>query len=164
MSDANIVTVTHGEQTVGFLAHMPAPVPNGEAEENADRNFLWPEGKQAAAAHRSHVIVTNMGGQQGSPVQSAITLSKLALAALDLFDGLGVYWGTACVCNSRQVFEEFCADMSDEHFPVPVWLRFQIARAADDEIRLYTLGMEQFGLMDIEVDRSPMPFDELFGF
>src|SRR5262245_545290 len=53
----NIVTVSHGKQTVGFLAHMAAPIPNGEAEANADGNFLWPDGKEEAAKHRSHVIV-----------------------------------------------------------------------------------------------------------
>jgi hypothetical protein len=34
-----IVTVSRGSDTVGFIAHMPAPIPGGEAEANADRNF-----------------------------------------------------------------------------------------------------------------------------
>jgi len=37
VDDREIVTVSHGKTTVGFLAHMPPPIPNGEAEENADR-------------------------------------------------------------------------------------------------------------------------------
>lgn len=160
----NVVTVTRGESIVGFLAHVPAPIPDGEAEGNADGNFLWPNGRDEAAKHRSHVIVTNLGAGDQTPVQSAIAVSRLALVALKLFDGIGVYWGNASVCNSRDVFEGFCEDLSEEHIPVPVWLRFQLVRASDDEIGLYTLGMGQFGLMDIEVDRCIMNPQDLFEF
>jgi len=160
----NIISVTRGKSTVGFLAHMPAPIPNGEAEENADGNFLWPNGKAEAARHRSHVIVTNLGADDQTPIQSAIAVSRLALAALKLFDGIGVYWGNASVCNSRQVFEEFCENMSEEHVPVPAWIRFQPVRASDDEVGLYTLGMRQFGLMEIEVDRCRRSPQDLFEF
>jgi Domain of unknown function (DUF4261) len=164
VSEGNIITVAHGETTVGFLAHMPAPIPKLEAEENADHNFLWPNGRAEAAQHRSHVIVTNIGAGDQTPLQSAITVSRLALVALKLFDGMAVYWGNASVCNSRQVFEGFCENISEEHVPVPVLLRFQPVRASNDEIGLYTLGMGQFGLMDVEVDRCRMNLQELFEF
>ena len=164
VGEENIITVTHGEDTLGFLAHMPAPIPGGEAEDNADGNFLWPNGKDEAAKHGSHVIVTNISGGEQTPVQSAIAVSRLALVALDVFDGIGVYWGNASVCNSRRVFEEFCESISEEHVPVPVWLRFQLVRASNDAIGLYTLGMPQFGLMDIEVDRCKMDLEEAFEF
>lgn len=164
VGEEDIVAVTCGEDTIGFLAHVPAPIPDGEAEANADGNFLWPNGKVEAGKHRSHVIVTTVGGGKQSPAQAAIAVAQLALVALDLFDGLGVYWGNACVSNSREIFEGFCDDISEEHLPVPVLLRFQVIRASDDEIGLYTLGMSQFGLMDLEVDRCQMDLDELFEF
>jgi hypothetical protein len=163
-TDANIISVNRGEDTVGFLAHMPAPIPNGEAEDNADRNFLWRNGKSEAAQHKSHVIVTNIGAGDQTPVQSALAVSRLALVALKLFDGIGVYWGNASVSNSREIFEDFCKDISEEHVPVPVWLRFQLVRVSQNEIGLYTLGMRQFGLMDIEVDRTTKQLEELFEF
>lgn len=164
VAKGDIITVTRGKDTVGFLAHMPAPIPGGEAEDNADGNFLWPDGKDEAAAHRSHVIVTNIGSGEQTPVQSALEVSRLALVALDVFNGIGAYWGNACVCNSREIFESFCEDMSEEHVPVPVWLRFQVVRVSDEEIGLYTLGMRQFGLMEIEVDRCRMELEDLFEF
>lgn len=160
----NLVTVTFGGETIGFLAHMPAPIPGGEAEKNADGNFLWPEGRKAVADHRAHIIVTNIGAGDQSPVQSAIAISRLAIVGLRLFDGLGVYWGNACVCNSRTVFEGFCQDMSEDQLSVPMWLRFQLFRTSDGNIGMYTLGMSQFGLMDIEVERCTLDVRDLFGF
>lgn len=164
ISDDDIVTVTRGDDTVGFLAHVPAPIPGDEVADCADGNVLWPNGRDEAAKHRSHVIVTNFGGEGQSPIESAIVVSQLALVALDAFDGIGVYWGNGSVCNSREVFESFCDDISEEHLPAPMWLRIQLVRAANDELGVYTLGMSQFGLMDIEVDRCAMSPRELVEF
>lgn len=162
--DPNIFIVEQGERTIGFLAHMPAPIPGNEAENNADGNFLWPEGKDQAAEHESHVIVTTMGGDEMPPVDAAIELTKLALVALRAFDGLGVYWGNANVCNSREVFEGFCKGMTNEHVPVPIWLRFEFVSESEEEIGMYTLGMQQFNLMEIEVDRCKLSPGDLFEF
>lgn len=164
ITQGNFITVTHGDDAVGVLGHMPMPIPKQEAEGCADRNFLWPHGRSEAARHQSHVIVTNIGGGDQTPVQSAIAVSRLALVALKVFDGIGVYWGNAQVCNSRQVFEDFCKNISEEHVPVPVWLRFQLVRASNEEIGLFTLGMGQFGLMELEVDRCRMELQDLFKF
>jgi hypothetical protein len=163
-SNETVLTVARAGDTIGFLAHMPVPVPEHEAEENADNNFFWPNGREEAAKHRSHVIVTTMGTGDANPIQSALTVSRLALVALKLFDGIGVYWGNASVCNSREVFEDFCDGMSEEHVPVPLWLRFQPVRSEKGELGMYTLGMRQFGLMEIEVDRCVMDGQELFEF
>jgi len=163
-SNPAVIGVMHGEESVGFLAHMPAPIPEQEAEENADGNFLWPNGREEVARHQSHVIVTNIGGAEQTAIDSALTVSRLALVALQIFDGMGVYWGNACVCNSRQVFESFCEDTSEEQVPIPVWLRFQLVRAAENEVGIYTLGMRQFGLMEIEIDRCSMGPGEIFDF
>jgi hypothetical protein len=91
-------------------------------------------------------------------------VTRLALVALKVFDGIGIYWGIASVCNSREIFENFCEHISEEHVPVPVWLRLQLIRASDDEIGMYTLGMRQFGLMDIEVDHCKRNPADLFEF
>lgn len=164
VAEGSVITVSRGESIVGFLVHVPAPIPEGEAEASAEGNVLWPNGKDKAAEHRSHVIVTIIGAGDQTPVQSALAVSRLALVALELFDGIGVYWGCANVSNSRAVFEAFCENISDEHLPVPVWLRFQLVRASDDEVGLYTFGMHQFGLMEIEVDRCRMKVTDLIEF
>ena len=161
VDDGELITVMHGKDVIGYLGYMPVPIPQQEAERNADRNVFWPNGKDEAAKHRSHVVVTNIGAGDQTPVQSAITVSRLALVALKAFDGIGVYWGNGSVCNSREVFERFCENLSEKHLPVPMWIRLQLIRAPNEEVGLYTLGMSQFGLMEIEVDRCKMEAQEL---
>lgn len=161
-SDPNIVSIQKGSDAVGFLAMMPAPIPNEEAENNAEDNFLWPNGREEVAKHTCHVIVTIAGSGEYSPIEAVVAIVRLALVALELYDGLGVYWGHGSVCNNRETFEGFCEEVSEEHIPLPAVMRFQFLSAEDDEVALYTLGMNQFGLMEIEVDHSDMELSELF--
>lgn len=162
LSDENIVSVNKGQDTIGFLAMMPAPIPNAEAENHAEDNFLWPNGREEVAQHTCHVIVTIAGTGEHTPVEAVIGIAKLALVALELYDGLGVYWGNGNICNSRETFESFCEDISEEHVPLPAIMRFQFVSNDNDEVGLYTLGMNQFGLMEIEVDHSSMELSDLF--
>jgi hypothetical protein len=126
-----------------------------------DGNCLWPGGKHEIATHCWHVVVLNLGAEGQTPIQSAVVLTRLALAALKLFDGMGVSWGNASVCDSRALFEAACKDVSETPVRVPAWLRFQIVCAADNEFGMYTLGMDQFGLLEIEVERCAMQGREL---
>lgn len=163
-SSENVIMISHEQGLVGFLALMPAPIPGNEAEENADGNFLWPNGRAEAAIHRAHVIVSALPQAGQSPKKSLLLLTRLALIGLKLFDGIGVYWGNASVSNSRVAFESFCEGMSEEHAPVPAWLRFQLVGQAGGKTGMYTLGMKQFGMMDIEVERCNLEIAELFEF
>jgi len=159
-----VVSVTRGEDAVGVLAFLPMPIPGGEAEQFAANNVMWPEGPAEVAQHTAHVLVTNIGGEVDSAVGSALQVSRLALVALELFDGIGVYWGNASVCNSRAAFERSCAWMNESDVPVPMWLRLQPTLNSEGERGLYTIGMKQFGLMEIEVDRYDMLPQELLDF
>ena len=58
--------------------YMPMPIPQGEAEESADGNFLWPNGKDEVARHVFDVIVTNVLAGEQTAIQSAIVVSQLA--------------------------------------------------------------------------------------
>lgn len=165
VTDGDVVGVRCGEETIGFLALMRAAIPDSEAEHHADGNFLWPNGRAEAATHRAHVIVTLAGGSSpDTSVEAALTLSRLTLVALRIFDGIGVYWGAASVCHSREFFENACDGMNEEQLPVLAWLRFQFVADDDGSKRFYTLGMPSFGLMDIEVDHVVGEPGELFGF
>jgi hypothetical protein len=140
VDDSRIVSISilRRGSPIGILAHLPAPIPNQEAEDYADRNVLWRNGKIEAGRHRSHVIVTMLGDEAETPIQSALEVTRLALVALRLFDGIGVYWGNAEVTNSREMFETFCSDISENHLPVPIWLRFQLVRANDEQVATST--------------------------
>lgn len=137
-----------------FLSYIPAPIPEQEAESAAAGNVLWPGGEKEAAKHRSHIIVGLLGPQPSQPA-AMLTLSRLAGCVLKTFNGIGVYWGSGQVAHSRRTFLEILEDASLDSLPLHLWIRFQLFENADNSIGLYTCGLEQFGLMNIEVDRCP---------
>ena len=52
----NLVFDTDG--MIVAVALIDAPVPEGEAEQQAKTNYWWPQAVQAAAAHQAHLLIT----------------------------------------------------------------------------------------------------------
>lgn len=134
-----------------FVSFIPAPIPTGEAESAAD-NLLWPDGSRFAT-HQSHVVLGSPGAHRDR-IAAMLALTKLATAALRAFDGTGVYWGSGSVTVPREAFLSFAEDASREHLPLFLWCRFQPVRTESGKLGFYTVGLNQFGLMEIEVDHS----------
>ncbi len=158
------VSVIHGGNLVGILQHVGAPVPGGEAEDNAVGNILWKNGPKEVATHRSHVIVVVFRSEELEPIESATVLTRLAMMALELFDGFAVYWGAAPVTNSREVFELFAQSLADDLLPVQIWLKYSAERNPDGSFNLYTWGMGQFDLWDLELHRCRMDLADALDF
>ena len=157
-ADDSTVMVSAGDKSIGFIGHMPMPIPEDEASHAAEGNPLWPDGGAEASEHASHCIIAYMGG--GDDVaERKLGLTKLASAAIRAAGdrAIGIYWGDGSIANKAEVFSEFATDASEEHLPLPLWLRYQFVSGDNDEIGIYTVGLEQFNLMDIEV--LPLKYD-----
>jgi hypothetical protein len=152
-----------GDTVNAFLSYIPAPIPEQEAELAAAGNILWPNGDKEVAKHRSHII-TGIPGCQSDQPAAMLTLSRLAGCVLNTFNGIGVYWGSGHVVNSRTTFLEILEQSSTDHLPLNLWIRFQLFENDDKTIGLYTLGMEQFGLMNLEVDACSWQLMKLYEF
>lgn len=145
----------------GFIAVslMEAPVPYGEAEAGAERNFMWRDGAKQVRKHKAHLLVAVMGGE-GDPRDAGETMVKVVVSCLKLFGGIGVYTGD--VVLSREYYLDFAEMMDDGLFPLHnlVWIGM-----FGDETGTsgYTNGMINLGYNEIEVVKSrekPMKIHE----
>ena len=52
----------------GFLAvsFIPAPIPNGEAEDYARANYMWPEAESVTKSHKAQILVAVTGSNNTS--------------------------------------------------------------------------------------------------
>lgn len=144
-----------------FASFVPMPIPDGEAEDAAD-SFLWPDGSRFAV-HQSHVILGS-AGEHKNKVKAVLALTKLAAAMLDACDGIAVYWGSGSITVPRDQFVDFAEDADADDLPLFLWCRFQVTQSDEGRVGLYTLGLRQFGLMEIEVDESSKDPKELLEF
>lgn len=138
---------------------IEAPVPYGEVEAGAERNFIWQDGTKEVRKHKAHLLVAVMGGE-GDPRDAGETMVKVVVSCLKLFGGIGVYTGD--VVLSREYYLD-CSEMMDEGlFPLYnlVWIGLYGNEADGNG---YTNGMINLGYNEIEVLNSrakPMEIHE----
>lgn len=129
------------------VALMPAPIPGGEAEQNAVSNYMWPEAVEAAKAHQAHLMVAVLG-QESDVLKKGQLFVKLLAACCKQRNILGVY-ASGTVFEPR--FYIAGAEMMKEGMPpVLSWIWFGLYRR-ESGICCYTYGMEQFGKDEMEV-------------
>lgn len=129
------------------ISLMQAPVPNGEAEENAKNNYMWPEAVTAAKEHKAHIIVAVLGEEQDL-LERGRLYTKLAAACCRQKYATGVY--TSGVVFQPQFYEGFADMMKHDELPVFNWIWFGMYRRPGG-ISGYTYGLENFGKDELEV-------------
>jgi hypothetical protein len=137
---------------------IPGPVPGGKAEQAAETP-LWPNGP-VEAVHRSHVAVGCKA--EGGAVQQAFLLTAIASEMLNVFDGIAVYWPAGAVTVPREKFNAIFAFATPTQLPLELWCRFALFRLDDRHGGLHTIGMRQFGRMEVEIERSSWAPPELY--
>ncbi len=146
------------------LAQTLVPMPMDEAVDGASASPYWPDGGEEAATHQSHLIVSCVGGT-GDSVGMALELTQAVRAALALAGdrALGVLWGHGPAATNAKLFLKLTGDASREALPLMVWIRFQMVLTQDSPNRgLYTLGLSEFGLMEIEIPPCETPYEEVY--
>ncbi len=161
VADDNIFSCELGDLNLFFMA-LEVPIPNQEAEHAADGYFLWDDGAQAVAEHQGHVIVTCVG-QDDDVLEKVVVAARGARAVLQASDSIGVYWGNGMIANNAETFLTMSEGLSDDALPLYLWMRFQpLPGDTEETVGLYTLGLEQFDVREIEVQNcSWTPSDML---
>ena len=92
---------------IAAVSLMAAPIPNGEAELNAENNFLWPEAVDVTKTHQAHLMVAVLG-QEEDLLERGKLYVKLLASCCRQKNALGVY--TSGVVFEPRFYEGF-ADM-----------------------------------------------------
>lgn len=135
---------------------MQAPVPDGEAEENAESNYMWPEAVNVAKAHKAHIMV-GVTGKEASLVERAELYVKLAACCCRQKRATGIY--TSGTVFEPSFFYKFADMMKDGEFPIFNLIWFGLYRS-ERGVCGYTYGMGCFGKDEMEVlDADAEPSD-----
>ena len=141
--DEKIFVFNAGDYLVS-LAYYPTPVPNGEAEQNAVFNFLWPDAQQEVAKHTAQIVVSVCNGM--SVMERAKTFVKVCDSCID-DNTIGIYTNGTVYAPAfyRQNAEMLKADA------LPLLDFVWLGLANDDgKLRGYTMGMENFKKLEME--------------
>ena len=150
------------------VALMPAPVPGGEAERvalNAAFHYCRWDAVGAARRHQAHllVVVMPLGGDAASPVAVMSLYSKLVCACLHDDNALGIY--TSGTVFAPAFYRDACDGLRHGELPVMAWVFIGVYHLLDaDGSSAYTIGLEQFGKMELEILASRHDVSELYAF
>src|SRR5262245_37996742 len=131
-----------------FIAMMPVPVPNGEADEASRFSISGLGTDWKLPAHRAHLIVTLQMPDSSSLIASLSCFTSLLAAVAKASNAVGVYWGEAGATHDA----EYLISTAQEPGVVPritLWTGVSVAREPDGRLSLLSLGMKQLNLPDL---------------
>ena len=137
---------TQGDSLVA-VSMMPAPIPNEEAEENAENNYMWPDAVKAARSHTAHIMVAVIGGEEDVLELGKLYTKVLAACCRQQY-ATGVY--ASGVVFEPRFYEGFAEMMKEDMLPIFNWVWFGLYRS-EGGMCGYTYGLEQFGKEEMEV-------------
>jgi hypothetical protein len=160
--DGGVFSFDVGDEFVA-LAHMPAPYPASDLEGPIATSWMWPPEPpiDSIRGHRSHLLITMMGGA-ASPVRRRLILTAVTALAAKRPGVMAVYWGDATLVVFPPVFVNMAEKIhSPEAPPLYLWVDLRAFQNEDGSTGLFTTGLAPLGHMEIEIPRIEMGPGEL---
>ncbi len=135
------------DNMIASISLMQAPVPDGEAEQNAQSNYIWHEAVDAAKRHKAHIMVAVIN-YSCTALEAAKIYTKIISSCLKQENALAVY--TTGNVFSPRFYCGVAEMMKSGELPVPDWVYLGLYRTPKGMCG-YTYGLADFGFDEIEV-------------
>jgi hypothetical protein len=149
-----------GAGGTAFVAFMPVPVPNQEADDAARYSVSALGDRWKLGAHRAHLVVTARGETRSAETLSSFT--SLVAAVAEASSAVGIYCGNAGATHDPKFFEEIARE-KDTASRLVLWTGVSIAREKSGHLGLLSLGMKQLDLPDLLLLVPGTKSDEALG-
>ncbi len=146
---------------VAAVSLMRGPIPEGEAEANAENNYMWPEAVEIAKEHRAHLLVFVGAKEDDDLIERGKLFVKLLSSCCRQENVSGVY--TSGVVFQPEFYEAMAEMMREGELPIFNWIWFGLYRT-EGGISGYTYGMRTFGREEVEVLDAEAEPDEVRDF
>ena len=123
------------------------PIPDGEAEANAENNYMWEDAVKTAKAHRAHLMVAVLGKEENL-MEKGRLFTKVVAACCRQKYATGIY--TSGVVFEPRFYEGFADMIKNDELPIFNWIWFGLWQN-EKGLNGYTYGMEAFGKDEMEV-------------
>ena len=123
------------------------PIPGGEAEANAENNYMWEDAVKAAREHRAHLLVAVLGKEEDL-LEKGKLFTKVVAACCRQEYATGIY--TSGVVFEPRFYEGFADMIKNDELPIFNWIWFGLWQN-EKGLNGYTYGMEAFGKDEMEV-------------
>ena len=123
------------------------PIPGGEAEGNAENNYMWEDAVKVAKEHRAHLMVAVLSKEENL-LEKGKLFTKVVAACCRQEYATGIY--TSGVVFEPRFYEGFAEQMREDELPIFNWIWFGLWRD-ENGMNGYTYGLDSFGKDEMEV-------------
>jgi hypothetical protein len=153
--DFPMLLVADGDMVVGMRVDAPFSWP---LEPMAQFAYWWPDAIKDIARSTSFVAVT-CSWSRHSRLDAHIRHLVLVRELVDQLPVIGVVWGSVLVQPS--VLNAEFNRLQQRELPFSLWVLIQFSKQPNGNILISTIGMRDFGQMEIEAESS-LPLDQTF--
>lgn len=142
------------------VSFMPAPVPGGEAEQNAATNFMWKQAVEVTKTHQAHILVAIVG-EEKDPIEIGKLYTKLCCTCCKQDNAIAI--NTSGTVFQPEFYQDVALGMKEGYLPILDWVYIGLS-SVDGKTSGYTFGLAMFGKDEVEVIDSLAPLSELHDF
>lgn len=159
LSGDNASFVFKIDNELAAVAHIPVPIPYRDIEGTAKYSYNWKTAVEDLKDHKSHLIVTIIGGGQDQVKRFKI-FTKVVCSLLRITDSIGVYEGNQSLLIQKENYLGIAEGMTDEYYPLNLWIYFGY-RKTEKGNNGYTYGLKEFGKYEMEIVDSSKSIGEI---
>jgi hypothetical protein len=150
-----IMIPASGDVIMGMRIDAPHP---GPFDQQAGFAYWWPDARKDIARHKAHLMVF-CGWSKFTRMDAHMRHLILVRELVEQLPAIGVLWGSVLVPTST-LKGEFASTFKGA-VPFSLWVLIQFSKQPNGNILISTLGMRDFGQMEIETESS-LPLDQTF--
>ncbi|MGQ9770550.1 MAG: DUF4261 domain-containing protein [Thermogutta sp.] len=167
--DSQPVTTPQGSLLIPFtIDEMPAfvviekePISAKDLELAILSAWYWPDAAEAVDQSRGFAMVA-LAAPPADPLARTTLLTQLTAALAKTCDSVAVYWPSANLIHDPEAFFNSAKTISEDFYPLELWVGFHAEPEHDDTVTFFTRGMMYFGLPEIEVYHSTRDLQFLY--
>lgn len=134
------------------------PMPEYVYKSIGNTTVLWPDAMEHLRKHKWQIYVISRPNKK-TLVDQLIEHMVVTTQVVAEMPVCGIIWGSSALTNLEQ-FQYYATRMVQfEKLPIPVWIQIQFSRDENGGVVVSTNGMQDYGLMEVECNVSPLPID-----
>ena len=140
-------TIVNFDKCRIVISKFPTPVPNEEAEINAENNWMWEEAVEVTKTHKAHIVVAILGDEEDL-ISRGLLYTKIMATCCKQEKAIGVF--TSGVVFEPSYYMNAAEMIRDGELPIFTWVWFGLYRT-ENGLSTYTYGMKAFGKYELEI-------------
>lgn len=148
----NTISFQLGEDKV-VVSSMRESIPWSDLKGPCRAAWYWPDAAEQLRRHEGHFLVVVVPGSADRK-SAAIKLTKVTAALVESSPATGVLWGGSGTVHAPEPFCQTAAEIASDRLPVEIWVGFGLIPEGGEAHSVFTSGLEEFGMQEIEIHGS----------